>query len=435
MKYKTPIETLESPSTESINERGSAIVIALFVLALVSAFAALAITRTATEAAALGNEAAEGRTFYAAQGSLEMMTRNFNKVFEVKLSPTVSDLDIVRDGSRNPGLSTAMGGQYTFLQEVDQTSTSRAETLTGGPFSGLYALRDNWRLRTTATDTMTGVQVQLTRNILNNRIPIFQLGVFYDDDLELYRPPRFSFGGRVHSNRHFFISPGNDGVYFDSRVTAVGEIVTQTWRNGYTGDSSLSATYIKNASGVFKQFLPTYGSVLNGTPNVFASDPDLPPSRVNPNFESQTAIFDGNIAAHVKPLKLPLKIGGDIDLIEMIRRGKQAPTATTPGDYFDGPPDNDVLRSERFANKTGIRISLSDSKLKLPGCALSQKDAVNGKCGIRLDGYIDGLGGDPNPRDPDVKLRARGYQPKSMKLSSSDPGFNYCPTRVNGERV
>ncbi|MCV4698150.1 hypothetical protein OFB92_34070, partial [Escherichia coli] len=83
-----------------------------------------------------------------------------------------------------------------------------------------------------------------------------------------------------------------EGVYFDSRVAAVGEIITQTWRNGYTGDSANSATYIKNASGVFKQFLPTYGSVLNGTPNVFASDPDLPPSRVNPSFSSQTAIFD-----------------------------------------------------------------------------------------------------------------------------------------------
>lgn len=427
-------ETFETQEKTNNEERGSAIVIALFVLALVSAFAALAITRTATEAAAVGNEAAEGRTFYAAQGSLEMMTRNFNKVFEVKLSPTLADLAIVRDGNRNPGLSTAMGGQYTFVQEVDQTSTSRAETLTGGPFSGLYALRDNWRLRTTATDTMTGVQVQLTRNILNNRIPIFQFGVFYDDDLELFRPPRFSFGGRVHSNRHFFVSPGSEGVYFDSRVTAVGEIITQTWRNGYTGDSANSATYIKNASGVFKQFLPTYGSVLNGTPNVFASDPDLPPSRVNPSFSSQTAIFDGNIAAHVKPLKLPLKVGDDIDLIEMIRRGKQAPGAT-PGDYFTGPADNDILRSERFANKTGIRVSLADSKLKLPGCAATSTTAVTGKCGVRLDGYIDGLGLNPNILDSVLNLRARGYQPKPMKLSSSDPGFNYVPTRVNGERL
>lgn len=424
-------------SSESLiksDQKGSALIIALFVLALVGAFAALALTRTATEAAAMGNEAAEARTFYAAQGSLEMMTRNFNKIFERKLSPTTTDLDKVRDGANNPGLSTSMGGQYTFFQEVDQTSNSRAETLQGGPYSGLYALRDNWRLRTTATDTITGTQVQLTRNILNNRIPIFQFGVFYEDDLELFRPPLFSFGGRVHSNRHFFISPGTEGVYFDSRVTAVGEIVTQTWRNGNTSDSANNATYIKNASGVFKQFLPTYGSVLNGTPNVFASDPDLPPSKVNPNFNSQTSIFDGNIAAHVKPLKLPLKVGDNVDLIEMIRRGKQSP-GVTPGDYFTGPADTDILRSERFANKTGIRISLADSKLKLPGCAATPTTAVTGKCGVRLDGYIDGLGGNPNVSDTVIALRARGYQPKSMKLSTTDAGFNYTPTRVNGERL
>ena len=59
-------------------QRGTAIVIALFVLALVGVFVALALTRTASEAAAVGNELAEARTLYAAQGSLEMMTRNFN---------------------------------------------------------------------------------------------------------------------------------------------------------------------------------------------------------------------------------------------------------------------------------------------------------------------------------------------------------------------
>lgn len=203
-------------------QRGSAVVLALFVLALIGAFVALALTRTSTEAAAVGNEAAEARTFYAAQGSLEMMTRNFNKIFETKLNPTTTDLATVRNGALVPGLSTATGGNYTFLQELDQTSQSRSETLSGGPYSGLYALRDNWRLRTTATDTITRTQVELTRNILNNRIPIFQFGVFYEDDLELYRPPLFSFGGRVHSNRHFFVSPGSEGVYFDSRVTAHG---------------------------------------------------------------------------------------------------------------------------------------------------------------------------------------------------------------------
>ena len=179
-------------------QKGSAIVIALFVLALISVFVALALSRTASEALAVGNETAEARTVYAAQGSLETMTRNFNKVFEVKLNPSNTDINAVRTGT--VPLLSAPAGPFTFVQEVDRTSTSTAVVLSGGPYSGLYAIRDNWRLRTTATDA-SQVQVQLTRNVLNNRIPIFQFGIFYDDDLELFRPPRFAFGGREPPRR------------------------------------------------------------------------------------------------------------------------------------------------------------------------------------------------------------------------------------------
>ena len=89
------------------DQRGSAIVIALFVLALISVFVALAMSRTAAEAAAVGNETAEARTMYAAQGSLEMMTRNFNKIFERKLNPSATDLASVENGAV-PGLGAAV---------------------------------------------------------------------------------------------------------------------------------------------------------------------------------------------------------------------------------------------------------------------------------------------------------------------------------------
>jgi len=375
-----------------------------------------------------------------------MMTRNFNKVFEVKINPTLTDINSVATGDV-PGLK-APAGPYTFNQEVPlQTSLSVPLVLSGGPYAGLYAIRDNWRLRTTATN-QNGVQVQLTRNILNNRIPIFQFGIFYDDDLELFRPPRFSFGGRVHSNRHFFISPGSEGVYFDSRVTAAGEIITQSWRNGYTGDNTNSETYIKNASGVNKKLLPTQGSVLNGTPNIFASDPDLPSSKINPNWTTQSAIFDGNLQAGVKRLNLPLNVGSNTDLVEMIRRGKEATgvigrdlnnnlgTIEPVTDTGAAPTaDNEILRAERFSNKTGIRVSLADSKAKLPGCASGVGvTAVAGFCGMRLDGDFDGLGSDPNTTAVVLALRSRGYQPPTMKDTSGGT-FSYVPTRVNGERL
>lgn len=426
-------------------QRGSAIVISLFVLALITVFVALALTRSSSEAAAVGNETAEGRTFYAAQGSLETMTRNFNKVFEVKLNPTTTELDAVRTGAVQ-GLSS----DYSFFQELETTSTRANVVLSGGPFSGLYAIRDNWRLRTTATNN-TGVQVQLTRNVLNNRIPIFQFGIFYDDDLELHRPPRFSFGGRVHSNRNFFISPGTEGVYFNSRVTAVGHIITQTWRNHNTSDALNNLTWIKNASSVDKQLLPLQGSVLNTTlgaaDNIFAGNADMPPSKLNPLFAVQSAIFDGNLKNLVAPLKLPIKIdSSQNDLIEMIKRGKKI-ADSSGGDLFDNAgtlspvtastQDSDIIKEERFYNKPGIRVSLADSKAKLPGCASGTgTTAISGPCGVRLDGNITGTGAIPSPSPSATPERTRGYQPKSGKKASTDTAFNtYVPTRVNGERL
>ncbi|KXK06895.1 MAG: hypothetical protein UZ17_ACD001000210 [Acidobacteria bacterium OLB17] len=427
--------TTNSPKATGENsERGSAIVIALFVLALVSVFAAMAMTRTAAEAAAVGNETAEARTFYAAQGSLESMTRNFNKLFGAKLSPTAADITKI-ENVPPPGLAG-----YTFAQTVGRTSASENVVLTGGPYSGLIALRDNWQLVTTTTDNQ-GVQVQLTRNILNNRIPIFQFGIFYDDDLELFRPPLFSFGGRVHSNGNFFISPGSEGVYFDSRVTAHKEVVTQTWRNGYTGDSSNSKTYIKNASGVNKRFYPSEGSVWNSGsgPNVFASNPDMPPGYKNPNWLANTAKFDGNLQAHVAELRLPLKVSPNSDLIDMIKRGKEKPDSTggdlvnnagTVEAVTDATKDDAITKGERYSNKNGIRISLADSKAKLPGCALSTGSAVTGPCGIRLDGNWDGSA-EPNTADTVLDHRSRGYD-----MNATFPMTDgYRATRVNGERL
>lgn len=429
------------------SQRGSAMAIALFVLALVGVFVALAVTRSASEAAAVGNESGEGRTTYAAQGSLEMMTRNFNKIFEIRLNPTTTDITDV-EGAGVPGLS-GTGNNFTFAQEVDQTSTSTPVVLSGGPFSGLYAIRDYWRLRTTATDP-NGIQVQLSRNILNNRVPIFQFGVFYEDDLELFNGPTFGFGGRVHSNRHFFLHPSDNGAYFDSRVTAVGHIVTQSKKNGDTVNITSALTQIKNASGVYKQLAPDKGSVLNGTPNEFGTgmpwaDASLPASKLNPGWASQSAIFDGNLQAGVKRLKLPINVGANTDLIEMIRRGKKAPSGSDGGDLYNNSgtlspvttatQDNAIMMAERFANKPGIRISLADSKEKLPGCATGTGTAaVTTACGVRLDGAINGQGAIPSPTPSATPERTRGYQPRAMKNVSSDTTFNYYPTRANGER-
>lgn len=435
------IESRKSPKSSKqtlrSGERGSAIIIALFVLALMSLFVVYALSRTSTEASAVGNEASEARTLYAAQGGLEKMTRDFNKIFERKLNPSTADLATIEAGEISvPTLSRQVGGGFDFDHEMPlQISPESNIVLGGGPYAGLTAIRDTWRLRTTATDG-PGSQIMLTRNILNNRIPIFQFGIFYDDDLELFNGPNFRFGGRVHSNRHFFLHPSNNGAFFDSRVTARGYIVTQTKKNGDLPNLITANIQVRDADNVFQVLAPNEGSVLNGAPNVFAVAPfidaSLPSSARNPNWDTIDDRFDGNIVSEAPELRLPMKVNSNTDLIELIHRGKsvgdlhlnsagvvEAVTAATA--------DDSITTSERYANKTGIRISLSNTKASLPGCV-----GVAGLCGVRLDGHSDGLGGNPvaanDVADPTRTERSRGYRPQAMV-------GGYQATRVNGERL
>ena len=118
-------------------EEGTAIVIALLILTLLTAFVALAVTRTTSETIATSNDAAESRAFSAAQGSLEIMTRNFDKIFEEKLSPAPSDLTHVQD-LKPPGFDT----DYQFDQTIRQTDQTRTVVMSGQLLQGLNALRD-----------------------------------------------------------------------------------------------------------------------------------------------------------------------------------------------------------------------------------------------------------------------------------------------------
>jgi hypothetical protein len=415
------------------NEDGSAIVIALLILTLLSAFVALAVTRTSNETIAVSNDASESRAFSAAQASLEVMTRNFDKIFEEKLSPETNDLLNV-ESLTPPGFDA----DYTFQQTITQSQAPQIVVATGGQFQGLNILRDKWDVSTTATEKTTGVQVALRRQFFNNRVPIFQFGIFYDDDLEFHPGPRFDFGGRVHSNGNLFLMAGT-GLYFSSKVSAHGQIFTDVGRNGRSWNTWGENVNIKNALGTYVQLKHDYGSVLQspttGTPFP-TNNPDMPVVYKSAAWNTNKSLFQGNLLEEERPLNLPLKIastivGQPLDYSELIKRGKNvgdlynSSTTSIPNitPVTAASQDSPVTNKERYFNKKGIRISLSSSKAKLPGCASGTGiTAVATPCGVRLDGKSNGDGA---ASDADG---SRGYQPKTMV-------GGYTATRLNGGRL
>jgi hypothetical protein len=418
----------------SKNEDGSAIVIALLILTLLTAFVALAVTRTTNETVATSNDAAESRAFSAGQGCLEVMTRNFDKIFEEKLSPAPTDLRHI-ESLKPPGFET----EYDFNQIIEQTEGTKTVVMSGQLLQGLNALRDEWKVDCTATDKTNGVQVALRRRFYNNRVPIFQFGIFYDDDLEFHPGPRFDFGGRVHSNGSMFMQAGT-GLYFSSRVSAVGHIFTDVARNGRDWSGWGENVWIKNGAGTYVKLTHTMGSVLkapvSGTP-VFSST-DMPTVYKSAAWTANRDLFQGNLLSEQKSLNLPLKIESSranaaLDYVELVKRGKNVGdlyndgAGSLPVPVTTASADSITTSKERYFNKKGIRISLSDSKAKLPGCASGTgTNPVATPCGVRLDGSSapDATGNFLNA-DADG---SRGYQPRPM-------ADGYQATRLNGGRL
>ncbi len=416
------------------NEKGSATIIALLIMVLLMAFVALAVSRTTTETLATSNDEIESQTFSAAQASLENVTREFDQIFETKLSPSAQDITDLKT-NYPPGFTT----DFKFEQEINQTMPTQT-TPAGSFLQGLTALRDEWRIDTTVTHKSSGVQVALRRKFFNDRVPIFQFGIFYNDDLEFHPGPRFDFGGRVHSNGNLFLM-ADTGLYFSSKVSAVGQILTDVARNGRSSTEWGNNVFVRNGSGSYVQLGKNGGSVLhdvvNGA-NVFGTTPPgqlpMPSAYKNNTWPTVRESFQGNLLSDSKRLDLPLKIssriaGAPLDYIELIKRGKEigdkfnsggTPTAPTISDVTAATADGPITTKERYANKSGIRVTLADSRDKLPGCAAALSDATGAnvnRCGVRLDGNADGKFSSAAPSN------GKGYQPKIA-----------INTKLNGDR-
>ncbi|MDH3494643.1 MAG: hypothetical protein OEM82_13895 [Acidobacteriota bacterium] len=403
------------------SESGAALVVAIFMLLLLMGFVALAISRTSTETIITNNDVSESRAFAASEAALESATRDFVDVFETKLVPSATDITNVEQAAV-PGF-----GNFNFTKVISKTKAGTPIVLTGGNYGGLYALRDSWEIEALAVDKYTDVKVEARRRFFSDRIPVFQFGVFYDDDLELNRPPLFTFGGRVHTNGSFFVTASNgNGIYFNSKVTAAKEIVNDIWKPGTAlvdNVDNKGQVYVDDASGTARELKTGEASVTCVSPsgaNVFASTPTLPYCAANPNWNTQKAKFQGNLENGVSPLNLPLT-RLQTNLIEIIKRGKNiGDMANVSGAVVPVSAltqDTSGISRERFANKPGIRISLADSQAKLPGCASVTAGTF---CGLRMDGPLG---------------TSIGYQPLPMSDGYVGTPLNATRMAINGRQL
>src|ERR1700704_4780385 len=259
----TECATTTLRSDSRTNERGAALATSLIVLSLLACISMTVLAVVTHEARIAGSDLQRTQTFYAAAAGMEKMTADFCSLYARTSQPTQAQFDTIMSSYPteliNEGFTFSKpDGSAGQLLSADPVPNSSVTIPNGSVFSGLIATVIPYTLDTTATQTATGTQVRLQRKINNYLVPIFQFGMFSNEDLEVHPGPAFAFNGRVHANGNLYI---NGAMTFLSKVTTANELVVDVVRNGTTRTGSMSVQV-----GAINVPL-TIGSVVDG-PNV-----------------------------------------------------------------------------------------------------------------------------------------------------------------------
>jgi hypothetical protein len=346
----------------------------LFILAAV---AAGLMYSTISEASNASSDKQKNVAYYAAEAAMEKMTSDLGTLYQQEKSPTIADINSLTGATFLPAI---MGTGYQEYQiQVPPNPNNPAmpdgviSNISSGPNAGLVAQLIRMQLSATAqtngaasavTGGIVGMQqVRMMRNIEVALIPVFQFGIFAQNNLDFFNGPPFNFGGRVFTNGNLFLATGG-GLTFTSKVQAVGQVVRDSLENGEpTGGNWNGVVDIPTAPNGCSGAQPACRALQvseESTPNFFlgAAVPNLNPTP-NPAWTKVSTITYGgmlqNGATGVKPLNLPFVRRG-VSPYEIIRRP-----------YPRTEPATSITGSSRLYNQAQIRILLDDVQANLPG--------------------------------------------------------------------
>ncbi len=173
-----------------------------------------------------------------------------------------------------------------------------SKVLTAGDYAGLNGSTRTLNVSVTATDNKNGVthQAIVNQTLEVQQIPIFQFGVFYQNDLEILPGANMTFSGPVHTNGNLYVATGGstNSLTFDSSITATGTMLHERKDGSATTNGDV---LIKDGAGAYQNMKNGNGSWLdsNSTNPAWATEAI---NRWNGNVQSG--------AQGVKTLTIPL---------------------------------------------------------------------------------------------------------------------------------
>jgi hypothetical protein len=194
-------------------QKGMVLVLTVMMMSALLFIAGTTATRSIGQARVTARDVDDAKTFYAAEAGLEWGSGELQALLVNNLAPIQQDLDAVPQPSLD-------GFQFTTYSISPQGTLSQ-ELVQSGDYVGLIAYIQKYLITCEAQGTRRSARIEGV--IEHQFIPLFQFGVFYDEDLEIFPGPQMHFAGRIHTNHDLYIG-ANSGITCDSYVTAVGDI-------------------------------------------------------------------------------------------------------------------------------------------------------------------------------------------------------------------
>ena len=387
---------MKAPKTPLRREAGIALLTTILLMLLMSSLLVgfvLLITE-GQKMSGMNND--YGRAFYASEAGMEKITADLGTLFDKNYSPTAAQLAAITtqppsitgiqyvqfDGSS--GYSLAYPGQPgPPVANVTQIKSGTS------PYQGMTALATPYTLTVTAR-TNQGTEVKLQRTTQTVGIPMFQFGIFCDNDCSFFAGPNFNFGGRTHTNGNLFLASGSS-LELSDKVTVVKDIVRTNLSNGFpttTGayPGSVNVT-TSPGSGSYRALAYNEGSLV-GTLG----------SAANPNWPTISSLdYNSNIVNKAKILNLGIVTLG---------------TGTLPIDIIRRPiaADSPVVTQQRYFAEASVHVLLSDNPADIMGIPC-----------------VDGT-------TPPFDLRKLA-QPAAVLQASGDPQLVYLKTKLGANLV
>ncbi len=193
------------------NEKGIALIIALMIMLMLVIIGLGIVKSSNDEVSIAGNELNEMRAFYAAESGLEQGTAYIQHYYESTGIPPTSF----------PAETLNLAGVTYGYSTVPETPVTK--TITKTALAGMEAFSRPYHINSTAVDSSHSTAVTVQHHFEVVFVPIYQFGIFYNEDLEIAPGTNFGPLGRIHSNHNIYVQSGSP-LRIESYVTAHGNI-------------------------------------------------------------------------------------------------------------------------------------------------------------------------------------------------------------------